>query len=208
MAKYTDSVCRLCRREGAKLFLKGDRCYGPKCAMNKRPTPPGQHGQSRKKVSQYGMQLREKQKMRRAYGLLEKQFAAIYEKASRVRNMPTGEAMLQLLELRLDNVAYRLGFGTSRAQARQFVTHNHLLVNGKKANIASMTLKVGDVISVAPNSRDIEVFKALREGPAHTVPKWLDLNADALEGKILQKPERSDIDLTLSEHLVVEHYSK
>lgn len=208
MAKYTDSVCRLCRREGAKLFLKGDRCYGPKCAMNKRPTPPGQHGQSRKKVSQYGMQLREKQKMRRAYGLLEKQFAAIFEKASRVRNMPTGEAMLQLLELRLDNVAYRLGFGTSRAQARQFVTHNHILVNGKKANIASITLKVGDVISVAPNSRDIEVFKALREGPVHTVPKWLDLNADALEGKILQKPERSDIDLTLSEHLVVEHYSK
>ncbi len=208
MAKYTDSVCRLCRREGAKLFLKGDRCYGPKCAIGKRPSPPGQHGQSRKKVSEYGMQLREKQKMRRAYGMLEKQFAATFERATRVRGIPTGEALLQLLEMRLDNVAYRLGFGASRAQARQFVTHNHILVNGKKANIASITLKVGDVVSVAPGSRDIEVLKALREGPTHTVPKWLELNADALEGKILQKPERSDIDLTLSEHLVVEYYSK
>ncbi|MGI6316705.1 MAG: 30S ribosomal protein S4 [Christensenellales bacterium] len=208
MAKYTDSVCRLCRREGTKLFLKGDRCYSAKCALGKRQSPPGQHGQSRKRVTEYGMHLREKQKVRRAYGMLEKQFAGTFAKASRIRGIPTGEALLQLLELRFDNVAYRLGFGASRAQARQMVTHNHLLVNGKKNNIPSMQLQVGDVITVAGNSRDIEIFKALREGADHPIPKWLELNADALEGKILQKPERSDIDLTLSEHLVVEFYSK
>jgi small subunit ribosomal protein S4 len=201
-------VCRLCRREGTKLFLKGDRCYGSKCAFTLRPTPPGQHGASRKKVSDYGMQLREKQKMRRTYGVLEGQFRTMFEKARRMRELSTGEALLQLLELRLDNVAYRLGFGESRAQARQLVLHGHLLINGKKVNIPSYTVSVGDVITVKEGSRDVAVFKALREGATHTVPRWLDLNADGLEGRVIDKPKRDDIDLTLSEHLVVEYYSK
>lgn len=208
MAKYTGSVCRQCRREGIKLFLKGDRCFGGKCAVNKRPVPPGQHGLSRRKLSEYGMQLREKQKMRRAYGLLENQFRTYFDRARHQRGVNTGEALLSLLEMRLDNVAYRLGFGESRPQARQMVLHGHIRVNGKKVNVPSYEVSVGDVISVKEGSRDIEVFKALREGPSHNVPKWLELNADALEGKILQKPEREDIDLTLSEHLVVEYYSK
>ncbi|NLG37188.1 MAG: 30S ribosomal protein S4 [Clostridiales bacterium] len=208
MAKYTGSVCRLCRREGAKLFLKGDRCYSGKCSFNKRPVPPGQHGQGRRKMSEYGLQLREKQKMRRAYGLLENQFRTYFDKARRQKGVNTGEALLQMLETRLDNVAYRLGFGESRPQARQLVLHGHILVNGRKVNIPSYLVSPGDTISVKESSRDIEVFKSLREGPSHTVPKWLELNADALEGKILQKPERDDIDLTLSEHLVVEYYSK
>ena len=208
MARYTGSVCRLCRREGTKLFLKGDRCYGEKCAMVKRPTPPGMHGVSRKKVSEYGMQLREKQKIRRAYGLMEAQFAETFNRAARVRDMPTGEALLMLLELRLDNVCYRLGMGASRAQARQLLLHGHITVNGKKLNIPSYQVKPGDVIAVKEGSRDVDVFKALREGAAHPVPKWLELNADALEGKVLQNPTREDIDLTLSEHLVVEYYSR
>ncbi|MGI5877013.1 MAG: 30S ribosomal protein S4 [Christensenellales bacterium] len=208
MAKYTGSVCRLCRREGAKLFLKGDRCYSGKCSFSKRPVPPGQHGQSRRKMSEYGLQLREKQKMRRAYGLLENQFRTYFEKARRQKGVSTGEALLQMLEMRLDNVAYRLGFGESRPQARQIVLHGHILVNDRKVNIPSYLVSPGDTISVRESSRDIEVFKSLREGPSHNVPKWLELNADALEGRVLQKPERDDIDLTLSEHLVVEYYSK
>ena len=208
MARYTESVCRLCRREGMKLFLKGDRCYSGKCAVGKRPTPPGQHGMGRKKTSEYGMQLREKQKMRRTYGILEKQFRQTFVDASKVRNMPVGEALLMLLELRLDNICYRLGFGASRAQARQLVTHGHITVNGKRVDIASYKVSVGDVIGVMESSRSIDVFKAARENTTHTTPKWLDLNADALEGKIIQKPAREDVDLTLSEHLVVEYYSK
>jgi len=208
MARYTESVCRLCRREGAKLFLKGERCYGSKCAFNNRPVPPGQHGQGRKKVSEYGMQLREKQKMRRAYGMLEKQFRATFDRARKMHDLTTGEALIQLLELRLDNVAYRLGYGNSRAQARQMVLHGHVLVNGKKVNIPSYQMKVGDVLTIKEGSRDIEVFKALREGPSHTVPEWLSLNADALEGTITRVPTREDVDLTLEEHLVVEYYTK
>lgn len=208
MARYTESVCRMCRREGVKLFLKGDRCYSGKCAMEKRPTPPGQHGVSRKKVSEYGLQLREKQKMRRAYGMLEKQFAHTFVRAAKIRNMPTGEALLMLLELRLDNVCYRLGFGNSRPQARQLVTHGHITVNGKRVDVASYQVNVGDVIAVHEGSRQMEVFKVARENTAHITPKWLDLNADTLEGKVLQKPAREDIDLTLAEHLVVEYYSK
>ena len=208
MARYTDSVCRLCRREGVKLFLKGDRCYSGKCAVGKRPTPPGQHGAARKKMSEYGLQLREKQKVRRAYGLLEGQFRRTFDRAANIRGAVTGEALLQLLELRLDNVAYRLGFGDSRAQARQLLLHGHLLVNGKKINIPSYEVSVGDVLTVREKSRDIDVFKALRENNAPNVPKWLELNPDALEGKVMQKPSRDDIDLSLSEHLVVEYYSK
>lgn len=208
MARYTGSVCRLCRREGTKLFLKGDRCYSGKCSVAKRQTPPGMHGVSRKKVSEYGMQLREKQKIRRTYGLMESQFAATFDRASRVRDMPTGEAMLQLLELRLDNVCYRLGFGVSRPQARQLLLHGHITVNGKKVNIPSYEVKVGDVIAVKEGSRDIPVYKELREGAQHNVPRWLELNADALEGKVIQKPTREDIDMSLSEHLMVEYYSR
>jgi len=208
MARYTESVCRLCRREGTKLFLKGDRCYGAKCAFTVRPVPPGQHGQSRRKSSEYGLQLREKQKMRRAYGLMEKQFRLYFDKARRVHDMSTGEALLQLLELRLDNVAYRLGFGASRPQARQLVLHGHILVNGRRVNIPSYQVKEGDVITVAQGSQSIEVFKALREGTTHAIPKWLTLNNDALEGRVIAKPQRDDIDLTIAEHLVVEYYSK
>ena len=208
MARYTGSVCRLCRREGTKLFLKGDRCYSAKCAFARRPVPPGQHGQGRRKVSEYGMQLREKQKMRRAYGLLEKQFRSYFDKASRVKGITTGEALLQLLELRLDNVAYRLGLGVSRPQARQLVLHGHVEINGKRVNIPSYQVKVGDVITVKEGSRDIPVFKDLRETGTENVPKWLDMDADKLEGKVIAMPQRDDVDLTLSEHLVVEYYSK
>ena len=157
MARYTESVCRLCRREGVKLFLKGDRCYSGKCAIDKRPTPPGQHGVSRKKVSDYGLHLREKQKLRRAYGLLEKQFAHTFAKAAKVRNMPTGDALLMLLELRLDSVCYRLGFGNSRPQARQMVTHGHITVNGKRVDVASYQVKVGDVIEITFGQRKLKV---------------------------------------------------
>jgi small subunit ribosomal protein S4 len=173
----------------------------------KRPTPPGQHKPGRRKMSDYGMQLREKQKMRRAYGLLEGQFRSYFDLA-RTKRGNTGEMLLQLLELRLDNVAYRVGFGDSRAQARQMTLHSHVLVNGKKVNIPSYQVKVGDVITIKAGSRDVELFKTLREGPARNVPKWLDFNADALEARVLALPERSDVDLTLSEHLVVEYYSK
>lgn len=208
MARYTGPVCRLCRREGTKLFLKGDRCYSDRCAFNRRPVPPGQHGQGRRKVSEYGLQLREKQKMRRAYGLLEKQFRSYFDKASRVKGLTTGEALLQLLELRLDNVVYRLGLGVSRPQARQLSLHRHILVNGNKVNIPSYQVKPGDVISVKEGSKDVDIFKAVRENGVSNIPKWLDMDADKLEGKVLQKPERDDVDLTLEEHLVVEYYSK
>ena len=208
MARYTGPVCRLCRREGTKLFLKGDRCYSDKCAFNSRPVPPGQHGQGRRKVSEYGLQLREKQKMRRAYGLLEKQFRLYFNKASRVKGLTTGEALLQLLELRLDNIVYRLGLGVSRAQARQLTLHRHILVNDKRVNIPSYQVKPGDVISVTEASQNIDLFKAVKENGVSNIPKWLEMDASKLVGKVLQKPERSDVDLTLEEHLVVEYYSK
>lgn len=208
MARYTGSVCRQCRREGTKLFLKGDRCYSDKCAVAKRHTPPGMHGQGRKKQSEYGIQLREKQKVRRAYGVLESQFRKYYEMASNMRGV-TGENMLQLLELRLDNVAYRLGFGESRPMARQMVTHGHVQVNGKKVDIASYQVKAGDVISVREKSGDTEFFKELKEqGAKRTVPTWLELNAAKLEGKVVMLPKREDIDLTIEEHLIVEYYSR
>ena len=208
MARYTDSVCRQCRREGMKLFLKGDRCYSGKCAFARRPVPPGQHGQGRRKQSEYGIQLREKQKMRRAYGILEKQFRHYFDMASRMKGITTGEALLQLLELRLDNVAFRLGMGMSRAQARQMVLHGHVDVNGSRVNIPSYLVSPGDVIAVREGSKDIPLYKELREQGAENVPKWLLFDADKLEGKVVAKPERGDIDLTLSEHLVVEYYSK
>ena len=208
MARYTGSVCRQCRREGTKLFLKGDRCYTEKCALTLRHTPPGMHGQGRKKQSEYGLQLREKQKVRRAYGILESQFHQYYEKAANMRGV-TGENMLSLIERRLDNVAYRLNFGDSRPMARQMVTHGHVLVNGKKVDIASYQTKVGDVISLREKSRDIPFFAALKEqGAKRTVPEWLELDAENLSGKIVALPQRKDIDLTIEEHLIVEFYSR
>ncbi len=209
MARYTESVCRQCRREGTKLFLKGERCYSAKCAVLKRHTIPGQHGQSRaRKQSEYGLQLREKQKCRRAYGILESQFRKYYDMATNMRGI-TGENMLCLLERRLDNVAYRLGFGSSRPMARQLVNHGHILVDGKKVNIASYLVKPGQVISIKSGSRDIEVLKDLREqGAARTVPTWLELDAENLSGKVVTMPTREDIDLTIEEHLIVEFYSR
>ncbi|MBQ9833416.1 MAG: 30S ribosomal protein S4 [Clostridia bacterium] len=209
MARYTESVCRQCRREGTKLFLKGDRCYSAKCAVLKRHTIPGQHGQSRaRKQSEYGQQLREKQKCRRAYGILESQFRKYYDMAANMRGV-TGENMLCLLERRLDNVAYRLGFGSSRPMARQLVNHGHILVDGKKVNIASYLVKPGQVISIKSGSRDIAVLKDLREqGSSKPVPTWLELDVENLSGKVAAMPTREDIDLTIEEHLIVEFYSR
>ena len=207
MARYTDSVCRQCRREGAKLFLKGDRCFGAKCAIVKRPTPPGQHGVSRKKQSQYGIQLREKQKARRAYGVLEGQFRGYFQQASRMRGV-TGENLLMLLERRLDNVVYRLGMGDSRAHARQLVTHGHIRVNGKKVNIPSFRVKLNDEITIRSGSQSMENLKQLREEGNRMVPKWLSLDHENLVGKVIAMPQRDDIDLTIEEHLIVELYSK
>jgi small subunit ribosomal protein S4 len=207
MARYIDSVCRLCRREGCKLFLKGDRCYSQKCAVVKRPAPPGQHGQSRKKMSNYGIQLREKQKCRRAYGVMEVQFRRYFEMAESMRGV-AGENLLQLLERRLDNVVYRLGIADSRPQARQFVRHGHILVNGNKVDIPSYLIKVGDVITIRERSRDIERIKSLREEGISILPKWLALDAGNLTGTVAALPKREDIDLTLAEHLIIELYSR
>ena len=207
MARYTDAVCRQCRRENQKLFLKGDRCYTQKCAITRRATPPGQHGLSRKKTSDYGLQLREKQKARRAYGVLESQFKKYFQMAEKMNGV-TGENMLQLLERRLDNVVYRLAFCASRAQARQMVNHGHILVNGKRVDIPSYLVDTGDVISIGEGSTDVAMFKQLREGTSRLIPAWLELNAEQLEGKVVALPKREDIDLTLEEHLIVELYSK
>ncbi len=208
MARYTGSVCRLCRREGTKLFLKGDRCYGPKCAVGARPTPPGEHGQARqKKQSEYGMQLREKQKARRAYGVMETQFHRYFLKAETQKGI-TGENLLKLLERRLDNVVYRLGFGASRPMARQLVRHGHILVNGAKVSIPSYLIDVNDVITVRAKSCESEHFKALRDGTGRVIPKWLTLDAAELKATVTAMPQREDIDLTIQEHLIVELYSR
>lgn len=208
MARYTEAVCRLCRREGTKLFLKGERCYTPKCAIDRRNYAPGQHGQSRKKVSEYGTQLREKQKLRRIYGVLEKQFHNYFKEANRLPGV-TGENLLQILESRLDNIVFRLGFGTSRVEARQLVTHGHFLVNGKKVDIPSYLTKPGDVIEVKEKSQDSPKFKDLREIAAtQNVASWLERDVEALRGKVLATPSREDIDLPVAEHLIVELYSR
>ena len=208
MAKYTDSKCRLCRREGAKLFLKGERCFKGVCAFEKRPVAPGQHGMSRKKISEYGLQLREKQKCKRIYGVLEGQFRKYYEKADRMKGI-TGENMLILLERRLDNVVYRLGFAPSRPMARQLVNHGHIRVDGQKVDIASYLVKPGQTITVRERSRDMANFKDLREqGASKPIPKWLELDSENLTGKIAQMPQRDDIDLTVEENLIVEFYSR
>ena len=208
MARYTEAVCRMCRREGQKLFLKGDRCYTQKCAMECRAYAPGMHGQNRSKTSEYGQQLREKQKVRRYYGILEKQFSGYFEMAER-RPGQTGENLLSILESRLDNVVYRLGFAMSRAEARQLVSHGHFTVNGRKVNIPSFLVKPGMVIGLKESSRGLEKIKANVEANAfRQPPKWLEYDANNMIAKAVAAPAREDIDLPIEEHLIVELYSK
>ncbi len=208
MARYTGAVCRQCRREGQKLFLKGEKCYSEKCAIVKREYAPGQHGRGRKKESEYGIQLRAKQKAKRYYGVLESQFRKYFDMAER-REGRTGENLLRVLESRLDNVVYRLGFASSRAEARQLVLHGHYTVNGKKVNIPSFLVKAGDVIAVSEKSRSSEKIKTVVETcGARPVPVWLDKNGDALTATITRLPNRDEIDLDVPEHLIVELYSK
>lgn len=208
MARYTESVCRLCRRENLKLFLKGERCYTDKCAIERRNYPPGQHGQGRPKFSEYSIQLREKQKVKRMYGLLEKQFRRTFAEAARTKGI-TGETLLVLLERRLDNVTYRLGFAGSRAEARTLVRHGHILVNGKKVNIPSYTVRVGEVISVKEPSRQMtRVLSAIEGSQRRGVPDWAEVDRDACSGKIKLLPSRSDVTMPINEKLIVELYSK
>ena len=209
MARYTGAVCRLCRREGQKLFLKGDRCYTDKCALERRAYAPGMHGNARnKKMSEYGVQLREKQKARRYYGVLESQFADYFEMASKRKGM-TGENLLAILESRLDNVVYRLGFAMSRAEARQLVRHGHFTINGKKVNIHSMLVNVGDVIELKDTSRSLDKFKgSLEANASRVIPKWLEMDKTHNTAKVVAVPAREDIDLPIEEHLIVELYSK
>ncbi|MCI5535481.1 MAG: 30S ribosomal protein S4 [Lentihominibacter sp.] len=206
MSRYTDANCRLCRREGQKLFLKGDRCYSSKCAIDRRGYAPGQHGQGRSKISDYGLQLREKQKAKRFYGLQETQFRNLFDKAARKTGI-TGENLLILLETRLDNVVFRLGFASSRKEARQLVNHGHFKVNGRKVNIPSYEVKAGDVITVKEKSTNSPKFKEVKEMTI-TVPSWLTVDVEKLEGKILSVPTRAEIDTPVAEHLIVELYSK
>ena len=207
MARYTGASCRQCRREGMKLFLKGDRCHTDKCAVVKRNYAPGQHGQGRKKLSNYGLQLREKQKVKRIYGVLETQFRNLYERAEKMNGM-TGVNLLSLLERRLDNVVYRMGLASSRKEARQLVGHGHFLLNGHKADIASMTVKPGDVITVKERSKSSAKFKALVEDNSRIAPKWLDANLENMTVSVVANPGREDIDLEIAEHLIIELYSK
>lgn len=208
MARYTGPACKLCRREGVKLFLKGERCTTGKCALDRRHSAPGQHGAANKKVREYGMHLREKQKTRRYYGVLEKQFVNLYEEAERLEGM-TGENLLRLLECRLDNVVYRMGMAESHKEARQLVRHGHFTVNGKKVDIPSYTVKAGDVVALANGSRSSEKFKSLIEGLEKvTFPKWLEVNKEAVSAKVLSLPTREEIDVDFNEQLIVEFYSK
>ncbi|MGI8744688.1 MAG: 30S ribosomal protein S4 [Bryobacteraceae bacterium] len=210
MARYIGPVCRLCRREGMKLFLKGERCHTEKCAIEKRNFVPGQHGKARKpKIVGYGLQLREKQKARRYYRLLERQFRNLFEKAAHQKGI-TGDNLLNMLERRLDNVIYRMGFGTSRAQARQLVRHGHLLVNGKKVDIPSFGVRPNDTIEVREKSKNNPTILAARDATAHAPsPNWIELDRDGLRGRILQQPKREDlVQIQLNEQLIVELYSK
>ena len=206
MARYTGAVCRLCRREGQKLFLKGERCYTDKCSVKRGA--PGQHGQSRRKLSEYGVQFREKQKAKRYYGVLESQFRKYFEMANKMKGV-TGENLLSILESRLDNVVYRLGFASSRAEARQLVLHGHFNVNGKRVDIPSYLVSVGEVIAIREGSKSSAKIKAVLEATeSKLVPGWLELNRDALEAKVVAMASREHIDLPLEEHMIVELYSK
>ncbi len=208
MARYIGPVCRLCRREGLKLFLKGDRCYTEKCAIERRAYPPGQHGQGHRKRSDYGLQLREKQKVRRMYGLLEKQFRRNYKQADKMKGV-TGENLLRILETRLDNVVFKLGIGVNRAEARQVVRHNLLTLNGRKANVPSIRVKVGDVIEVKAKARkQLRIVSSLETVERRGVPGWLELDAKNFRGTVVALPEREDVTMPIEEHLIVELYSK
>ncbi|MGD9047039.1 MAG: 30S ribosomal protein S4 [Anaerolineae bacterium] len=211
MARYKDAVCKLCRREGEKLFLKGERCLSPKCALERRPYPPGLHGrqsQFRRKKSDYGQQLRAKQRTRRVYGVMERQFRRYFREAERRRGL-TGTNLLILLESRLDNVVYRLGFAQSRPQGRQLVRHGHFEVNGRKVNIPSYLVKAGDIVAVRPNSRSKAIFKDIALDLEHrAAPDWLSRDDATMTGRVLSLPERGDIDVTINEQLIVEYYSR
>ena len=208
MARHIDPVCKLCRREGMKLFLKGDRCYSQKCAIEKRNYPPGQHGQRRSKPSEYGLQLREKQKMKRIYGVLETQFRTYFEMAERQKGI-TGENLVRLLEQRLDNVVHRLGFAASRAQARTLVRHGHFRVNGRRVTVPSVLLRAGDVVEAQPQSRDLDVLKFAVEGARkRRVPSWLELDAANFTGRVLTLPSKEEMAIPVQEQLVVALYSK
>ena len=209
MARYAGSVCRLCRREAMKLFLKGERCYGEKCAIERRNVPPGQHGKGRRaRLMGYGLQLREKQKVKRMYGVLERQFRRYFEQADRRKGV-TGETLLQLLERRLDNVVYRLGFAVSRPQARQLVRHGHFTVNGRRANVPSFSVKAGDVVAVRPSSaKNPAIVYALEEVKGRGVPEWLEVDGEALTGRLAAAPRRDQLNLPIQEQWIVELYSK
>ena len=208
MARYTDSVCRICRRENLKLYLKGDRCYSDKCAYERRSYPPGQHGQGRKKFSDYGIQLREKQKVKRMYGLLERQFRAYFHQAERQKGV-TGTNLLVLLERRLDNVVYRMGFANSRSQARQLVRHNHFFVNGKRVNIPSYLIKENDTVEVKEKSRNIvPIAEAMEAVARRGIPQWLEVEKDKFKGTVKAYPSRDELTMPIQEQLIVELYSK
>lgn len=208
MARYTGPQCRLCRRETEKLFLKGDRCYTEKCAVERRQYPPGQHGQRRGKLSDYGIQLREKQKVRNSYGLLEGQFRLYFAEAASRKGV-TGEVLLQLLETRLDNIVYRMGFAPNRTSARQLVGHRHFTVNGKLVNVPSFRVKAGDVVAVREKSRDLDAIKdSLSRVEQRGIPSWIEVDADKFTGKVVQIPSREEIPVTAQEQLIVELYSK
>ncbi len=208
MARYTGSVCRLCRREGTKLYLKGDRCFSDKCAIVRKGYPPGLHGQSRQKISEYGLQLREKQKARRIYGVLEDQFRRYFEEADRRKGV-TGEILLQLLESRLDNVVFRMGFARSRPEARQLVRHGHFMVNGGKVDIPSYLTKAGDIVSVREKSKNLPLFKELAEwGSPQGNLEWLEVDHENMTGKVLRMPLREELDIPITEHLIIEFYSR
>lgn len=208
VARYTGPLCRICRREGEKLFLKGDRCYTEKCAIDRRKYPPGLHGQGYRKLSDYGIQLREKQKVRKTYGLLEREFRRYFEKAERKKGI-TGEILLQLLERRLDNVVYRMGFASNRRMARQLVNHGHFLVNGKKVTLPSYEVKSGDIIDVKKSSRDIpEISDSLSKSVHRGVSPWIEVDIENMKGKVLYIPSREEIQLPVKEQLIVELYSK
>lgn len=208
MARYTGPVCKLCRREGEKLFLKGAKCYSDKCPVALRNFAPGQHGKGRKKTSEYGLQLRAKQKARRYYGVLEGQFRHYFELAERKTGV-TGENLLRILESRLDNIVYRLGWASSRAEARQLVVHNHFTLNGKKVNVPSLLVKAGDVIAIKADSRDsVKIKEVLEANDGRPVPQWLDINKESFEAKVVNLPAREEIDAPVQEQLIVEFYSK
>ena len=208
MARYNDAVCRICRREGLKLFLKGSRCYSRKCAFERRSTPPGMNTMRRRKVSEYGLQLREKQKVRKSYSVLERQFRNYFEKAEQHKGM-TGENLLRMLEMRLDNTVYRMGFASSRAQARQLVSHGHFAVNGRPTNIPSFGVKVGDKIDVRDSRRGREYFKVAPETiKAAQIPEWVSVDPTKLSGTVLSEPAREQMPLEFNEQLVVEYYSR